>query len=280
MGKSKDFFKIFLPPLVFSIFRFLRTKKSKSKEIETWSGDYGLWNDAKAKCTGYDSASILEQCKIALLKVKKGEAIYERDSVIFDKIQYSWGLLAGLQKAALENNGKLCVLDFGGSLGSSYFQNNVFLNSLVELQWCIIEQPHFVDCGKKYFESDQLYFFHTIEDCMVKFKPNVLLLSSVLQYLENPEDWIQKFVSLKIPYIIFDRTSVIEMNKNILTIQNVPEVIYKASYPCWFFDEKKLLKNFNGYISLASFDSVCDGATILNSKVHANWKGHILKVNS
>ena len=45
--------------------------------------------------------------------MKNGEAVYERDSVLFDEIQYSWGLLAGLQKAALENDGKLCVLDFG-----------------------------------------------------------------------------------------------------------------------------------------------------------------------
>ena len=59
-------------------------------------------------------------------KVKNGEAVYERDSVLFDEIQYSWGLLAGLEKAALEHDGKLCVLDFGGSLGSTYYQNKQF----------------------------------------------------------------------------------------------------------------------------------------------------------
>lgn len=41
----------------------------------------------------------------ATLKVKRGEAVFERDSVLFDEIQYSWPVTA-----ALIRNGRLHLL--------------------------------------------------------------------------------------------------------------------------------------------------------------------------
>src|SRR3954454_17330299 len=61
-----------------------------------WSGDYKKWEDAKQLTHSYDDSIILDKVKQALLKVKSGEAVYERDSVLFDKIQYSWPLLSVL----------------------------------------------------------------------------------------------------------------------------------------------------------------------------------------
>jgi hypothetical protein len=87
----------------------------KKKNNGMWQGDYHSWNEALSKTTGYDTEIILEKCKNALLKVKNGEAVYERDSVIFDTIQYSWALLCCLQKVAIENNNNLYIIDFGGS---------------------------------------------------------------------------------------------------------------------------------------------------------------------
>lgn len=241
-----------------------------------WSGNYSSWEEAKANCTGYDSTNILEKCKNALLKVKNGEAAYERDSVLFDEIQYSWGLLAGLQKVAIGNNNNLCVIDFGGSLGSTYYQNKEFLSGLKNLEWCIVEQAHFVDCGKQNFENEQLKFYPSIEECLQKHKPNVLLLSSVLQYLENPNQWIEKFNDLEIDYIIIDRTAFIEVENDILTIQNVPESIYKANYPAWFFNQEKLNRKFTNFTLVSEIDTSFTGCALMQNK-KAKWTGMILK---
>ena len=270
----KKIIKYFIPPILLLLFR---KRKNQSDAQKIWSGDYSSWSEAKARCTGYDSNLILEKCKNALLKVKNGEAVYERDSVLFDKIEYSFGLLAGLQRAALESNEKLCVLDFGGSLGSTYYQNKEFLSSLKELQWCIVEQANFVDCGKKYFENDQLKFYRTVEDCMAECKPNVLVLSSVLQYLEKPREWIEKFLELGIPYILIDRTAFIERDDDILTIQQVPQHIYKASYPSWFFGYSTLKKFANGYNLVARFDSGFTSPAVINGIHKVFWSGLILK---
>ncbi len=245
-----------------------------------WSGDYKSWAEIETISTGFSSADILEKCKTSLLKVKTGEAVYERDSVLFDEIQYSWPLLAGLQRTALENNGKLCVMDFGGSLGSTYYQNKEFLQGLHYLQWCVIEQPNFVDCGKKHFEDEQLKFYYTIEECILLHKPDILLLSSVLQYLEKPYEWIERFIALKIPCIIIDRTAFIESARDILTVQNVPEEIYKASYPAWFFNFDNFKKQFKNYKMFASFNAHEGFVIHLENGLTSTYRGLILKYHA
>lgn len=266
---------ILIPPIFILIYRKIVPKKEK---VGIWTGNFESWEEAQSNCSGYDSDIILEKCKNALLKVKNKEAVYERDSVLFDKIQYSWGLLAGLQKVAIENKNNLNVLDFGGSLGSTYYQNREFLSSLEKLEWNIVEQPHFVDCGKQNFENEQLKFYHTIEECTQKKQPNVLLLSSVLQYLENPNQWIQKFNNLQIEYIIIDRTAFIASDNDVLTVQNVPESIYKASYPAWFINKEKLIKKFRNYNCIAEINNSFTPNAIINNK-KAEWTGMILKIN-
>lgn len=276
MAKIIRILKEITPPIIVSLTKKIRRPV---KSTGMWSGNYSSWAEAQKSCTGYDSDIILEKCKNSLLQVKNGDAVYERDSVLFDEIQYSWGLLAGLQKAAMENDGRLCVMDFGGSLGSSYYQNNEFLGALKELAWCIVEQPHFVECGKKYFEDDKLKFFYSVEECLFLNKPNVLLLSSVLQYMEKPYEWIEKFIKMGIPYIIIDRTAFIEDKKDMLTIQDVPESIYKASYPAWFFSKSLFYNKLNErYKCIGEFSSH-EGFVININEIKTNYTGVIWKIN-
>ncbi len=255
--------------------------KENVKIIEGWSGNFDSWQNAKDVCIGYESETILNKCKKALLKVKYGEAAYERDSVTFNEIEYSWGLLAGLQKAANEFNGKLSVLDFGGSLGSSYFQNRFFIGPKIDLTWNIVEQRNFVQCGKEHFESEDLKFYSSIEECIKNEKINVVLLSSVLQYIESPYDILKKILKLKIKYIIIDRTALINNENDLLTVQVVPKWIYEASYPCWFFNKHNLIQNFleNSYVQLGSFSSYCDGPVELNKEIIGFWEGFIFRLN-
>lgn len=270
-----NWIKKITPPIFID---FIRYFKSNNKQNIHWSGDYISWQEVMKHCDGYDNEHILNQCKNSLLKVKNGEAVYERDSVLFDELLYSFPLLALLQRVALENEGHLCVLDFGGSLGSSYFQNKDFLSSLQGIKWCIIEQSNFVECGKEYFEDKQLCFYNTIEDCLKQHKPNILLVSGVLQYLQEPEQWINKFLQLNLPYIVIDRTTFVENNRTLLTVQNVPPQIYQASYPCWFFNFEIFMIDFlKKYSILAVFDSFADSPILLNGNKKASWKGILLK---
>lgn len=245
----KEFLKLFIPPVLINIARKLRSNKYG------WSGKYSSWEEAKSDSVGYDSDKILETVKNSLLKVKNGEAIYERDSVIFDEIQYSWPLLAGLMLSSSKFEGKLRVLDFGGSLGSSYYQNKKFLDKLDEVSWSIVEQDSFVKVGKEYFEDSIVKFYYTVEDTVVKENPNILVLSSVLQYIENPYELLDNILKHSFEYILIDRTPFSKMNQDIIKLQTVSPNIYEASYPCWFFDRDKFVCYFTdkGYSIVEEF---------------------------
>ncbi|MEQ8688379.1 MAG: methyltransferase, TIGR04325 family [Imperialibacter sp.] len=268
-------FKSFTPPFIWNVLKDIKTSITK----EGWHGDYKTWGEAVNFSSGYGSTHILTRCKEALLKVKNGEAVYERDGVLFDHVHYSWGLLAGLLKVALENGGNLHVLDFGGSLGSTYFQNKGFLNSLKELRWNIVEQQHFVDCGQAYFEDKNLRFFHSVEEYIAESTPDVLLLSSVLQYLPKPYEWIEKFGDLGISHIILDRTAFIDSEMDIITIQRVNEPNFETSYPAWFFNEQRIIDAWSkkGYSIVAKFDSDITPPSFINKRHFATWKGIFLE---
>lgn len=219
-----------------------------------FTGTYPTWEAATHDATGYDSALILEKTRDALLKVKSGEAAYERDSVLFDKIQHSFPVLAGLLRAAEAHDGRLCVIDFGGALGSSYFQCRGFLQVLRQLEWLVVEQPAHVACGQQNFASEQLHFHATVEDCMAHRRPNALLLSSVLQYMPAPYELLRSLLRHRISHLIIDRTAFLHSDRERLTVQHVPSAIYTASYPAWFFSETK----FQAAITSAGYQLVAD----------------------
>lgn len=82
---------------------------------------------------------ILERVKQATDKIRSDEAVYRRDSIFFEKVQHSCPVLTGLLRAAGKNGNQLSVLDFGGSLGSSYYQCRDFLSILPTLKCHSIE---------------------------------------------------------------------------------------------------------------------------------------------
>ncbi len=55
------------------------------------------------------------------------------------------------KKVVIENNNNLSVLDFGGSLRSTYYQNKTFLENLNSIEWSIVEQTHFLYLVEKIF---------------------------------------------------------------------------------------------------------------------------------
>ncbi|UJS18593.1 MAG: methyltransferase, TIGR04325 family [Candidatus Jettenia sp.] len=245
----KEVIKDLIPPLLLRIYQ--RTTINYG-----FFGNYSSWDEAKKVSTGYDSDLILDKIRDSMLKIKTGEAVFERDSVVFNTIQYSWPLLAGLLWIASKNDNKLSIIDFGGSLGSTYFQCKNFLSNLDDLKWSIVEQSKFVTCGKEMFEGEQLRFFYDLESCQAQVRANVILLSAVLQYVENPYSFLEKIINMDFKYILFDRTPFLEKGKDRITIQKVPPCIYTASYPAWFFSKEKFLDLFSErYKLIAEFDA-------------------------
>ncbi len=215
------------------------------KPFYGWSGNYSTWEEAISLCSGYNQDTIFQKVKVATLKVKNNEAVYERDSVIFDKIEYSYPLSAFLMWSFFDKN-NLEIIDFGGGLGSTYFQNRFFLQKIKNYNWNIIEQEKFVQIGKDLFEDDSLRFYYSVDECLKSSlsKIDTILFSSVLQYLPSPYDLLNDILSNDFKHIIIDITTIHDEDFDRITIQQVPPSIYEASYPSWFFSEKKFINFF------------------------------------
>lgn len=268
MRRVKSILNDFCPPII------KRIISGERKSHKNFSCEFSSWQEAEIECDGYTSQNIIEKVLAAAIKVKNGEYRYERDSVLFSQIVYSWPILAALLWIASQQNGKLSVLDFGGSLGSSYFQNKFFLKELKSFKWNIVEQEKFVALGRKFIETDQLKFYSSIHDCINYDHPNVILLSSVIQYIGAYENILREIVNVGANYILFDRTPVLKTGeRERIFMQVVPDSIYNASYPCRFFVEEHLIQYFSvsGYSLVESFRALDD----LDER--AIWKGYIFK---
>ncbi|MDO8662405.1 MAG: methyltransferase, TIGR04325 family [Candidatus Omnitrophota bacterium] len=240
-----------------------------------WCGNFNNWQDAKSKSAGYDDSVILEKVKNAALRVKNGEAVYERDSVILEKIEYSWPLVAALMFASANKGGKLDIVDYGGSLGSVYFQVRKFLVNL-RIKWGIVEQENFVECGRKNFEDERLKFYYSLDECLKHQDADLALLSGVLQCVERPYELLEELMDKNFNYLVFDRTTFNKIDKDRLSVLKVSPKIYPASYPWWFLNEPKFKKILSRkYILTESFFSFenRDGLTPV-------FKGFIYKLKS
>jgi putative methyltransferase (TIGR04325 family) len=226
MNNLKSLTRDWLPPAIIRLVTHLR------KGGIEFEGEYSTWDEAATQSTGYDSANILEKVLAATLEVKHGRAVFERDSVLFDEVEYVWPVIAGLMWAAAKNNGRLDVLDFGGALGSGYFQNRTFLDVLPQVSWSVIEQDHYVLAGLKYVQDKTLKFYSSINLCLAENKPNVALLSSVLEYLPDPITCLESVAKLGADIVIVDRTLISTSQTEIITTQKVNPKIFSATLPC------------------------------------------------
>ena len=208
-------------------------------------GGYQSWEQAERASSGYSHSDILKKVASATRQVLNCEAAYERDGFTFVEADYSYSLISMLMHAALSNRGFLDVIDFGGSLGSTYRQCLPLLGTVSELRWQVVEQEHYVDVGKAEFEDGTLSFHKTLEDTGSALgNRQVLLLSSVMQYLREPEVEVRKLMNGKVSHVVIDRTPMHHESNHRLCVQHVPSNLNEGSYPCWILSRKDLLALF------------------------------------
>jgi putative methyltransferase (TIGR04325 family) len=257
---------------------FLQKRKPSSKS--SFSGNFNSWEEAlNYSGGGYDQPVILEKTVDAMRAIIAGHAAYERDSVLFPVPQYPFPLLACLLHAAQQSNGLLSLIDYGGALGSTYYQCRPFFEGISQLHWMVVEQNHYVKTGVKEFSLPPVTFYESATEAIEVRESNILLLSGVLGYLQNPYNTLRDLFSRKIPSFIVDRTCFLCRPGERLTVQVVPESIYPASYPAWFLDEKKIksLASEAGYRMIADFPAL-DGNQPDGEKAYA--KGFYWRLDS
>ena len=213
-----------------------------------FEGDYSSWEEAEKSSIGYDNEDILKKVFEATEKVVCGEAAFERDSVLFYEPEYNYKIVT-LFALIANKKSKVNVLDFGGALASEFWKNKYLLDKFnVDYSWNVVEQQNYVQLANERKFDTRLRFFEQIEE--IEDSVDIVLLSSVLQYLPNYQEILKKLLKLGAEYILVDRQCVSEKSR--ICVQHVGENIYKASYPLQIPGEEELVSQFNDKYNLVS----------------------------
>ena len=86
----------------------------------------------------------------------------------------------------------------------------------------------FVNYGRKHIP--EVNFYYKALDCKDK-GINCILMSGSITYVDEPYKYLSDLLSIKAKYFIVDRTYFNFEVKDRITLEYVPETIYKAVYP-------------------------------------------------
>lgn len=229
----------------------LYEKEEKSEFFKLQSRDIGggvfeeefrTWEDAVNNSLGYGQQNILEKVRKSTLEVIKGNAAYERDSVLFKDKMFSFHIISYIAKLSIGKE-KIVIVDYGGALGSTYLQNKEFFQDFpVNIEYNIVEQQDFVNEGNIIFgENESVNFKYALKE--IQEKIDLIIFSGVLQYIDNYEEVLLEALGRHAQYIIVDRTLVSDRER--IYIQKAPEFIYESSaIPVRIFQREKLLELF------------------------------------
>ena len=228
-------------------------------------GPFTSWDEARRHAIGYDAPNIVAKVLAATQAVIDGKAAFERDSILFSHEEYNYPFLTSLFAVATKTGGRLRVVDFGGSLGSSYWQNRKLLRRFCsEVSWRVVEQPTYLQAASKLLYLEPLTFYPTIPEACQNERPDAIVFSGVMQYIENYREIFAQAVAAEPEFIVIDRTpellqSVGGDNPGAIMVQNVSPQIYSASLPCCIYNPGALAAALPGYEALYAYKDAVDG---------------------
>jgi putative methyltransferase (TIGR04325 family) len=237
---------------------------TKFHQVDTWS-------QAVSGSNGYSDPEIILRVDSATRSVISGNAAFERDGFLFAEPDTRWPILTGLLQAHARD-GYLRVVDYGGALGSVYWQHRSHFAGLNVL-WGVVEQENFVQYGRN-LPSTEISFFTDLDLAISTIAPNVILFSSVLQYLADPFALLSRVIPETQATIILDRTPTSKSPTNIPVIQRVPAHIYAGSYPAWIISRTQLDSHLAPRDSQIVFAGI-EPSTRTDKGLLVNWQGRL-----
>jgi len=192
-------------------------------------GDYRDWASAAAESRPYDldigvTARFMDETRKGLRETGLNAAI--------------------VLVALLAHRGNAHVLDFGGGLGVGYFRLAPVLPSAIA-SWRVIEKAHVVEHGNRQFADDKLSFWHSLSEATAEWQPDIVIASSVLEYLPDRYDILTKLASSNPNTIVIDRSPIAERER--FMIQRVAPHDGGYVVPCAVLSRSKLESALAGY---------------------------------
>lgn len=212
-------------------------------------GDFATWAQARARSKGYEDTAGFERVIAAARTVRRGQAAWDRDGVAFAEPWLHEPLAGVLRGVAAEAGGQLTMIDYGGGLGSTWWQHRQTLRGLT-VRWRVVEQHRLVEAGRAEFTDENLSFHADLAEALAAGPANAILFSSVLPYVEHPHSLLDQALVSGFSHVILDRTPFVPDDRDRLAVQATPPALGGGSYPCWLFARSPLLAHFSGRYDL------------------------------
>jgi len=129
-------------------------------------------------------------------------------------------LTAVLLTILLKKSETVIVVDFGGACGALYFQIRKILDKKYKLNYCVVELPRTVTIAKAN-ENEELFFTDNLADAISRCNGAIDLLhvSSVIQYLDEPYKYLQQLLDCKAQLLLFNRMCMTLGDHDIISVQ-------------------------------------------------------------
>jgi putative methyltransferase (TIGR04325 family) len=179
-----------VPPLAVNVSRDFRGSRR----------EYRSFAEAERRSeSGYASADL------ATIVVEKTEIFKSSTSAHDQTVSlHEFALFSAL--SSLPASGPITVLDFGGGAGATYYRARNWV-SAPSVQWCVVETAVMVsEAGST--STDELSFHAGISSAteeMLK-PPDLILISSALQYLDQPEAVLENLLDIEAGSFVVART--------------------------------------------------------------------------
>jgi putative methyltransferase (TIGR04325 family) len=148
------------------------------------------WESAVSGSSGYQSPQTISTIEDSDPVVDKWTA--DQNFLGNRYLQVASAILSGLNFEKLKSDTPLRVLDIGGGLGEYFFLLSDNLPNL-KFEWLILETPALCELAKsKHADSSGISWTDALNDSSQSF--DIVLLSSVIQYVEKPFELIEMAV--------------------------------------------------------------------------------------
>ena len=225
------------------------------------------WTTAKADSAGYESSSTL---KDLALRVREIQFLNSRNHD--PRIEIVLTTIKNLL-ATIPENQVVKILDVGGSFGEYFFYTKQAINTHT-FEWTVLETEGHCSIVPASLKSESgLNFVSRLEKNDSQF--NVALLSSVIQYVEEPYALLE-FACSKADSVILNRLPLSSFDTDKVAVQRPGLFNSKGSYPVHIFSEKYFLSRVNSFGEITSRWMVPQDSAVIRFKYVEN-QGMLLK---
>jgi dTDP-4-dehydrorhamnose 3,5-epimerase len=205
-----------------------------------WDGVYAKFTETGADTSAFDGDVWMKKQVDRVERAKSQSLGSEAVVSIAQTRDYALPFIAA---SMARRDQKLCILDVGGGMATSYFPLLKMLPLGQALEFVVVENESLCAMGRKHFSGDAQVRFEPEIPSQGKF--DIVNFASSLHYIENWMNALERALRSKPEFLLFADLPAAD-NKTFVTAQNY----YGQRIPVWFWN----LREFIGSVETLGYD--------------------------